>query len=531
MIIIIYGFNNILNVNILGIPLTLKWATPRNNNNPNSPSSPHQLQQEPVSKKSKQQRLTEAEAQDSASLYIRVPRFNPTTNKSNNKEENDSTDNGDNNNTMKDWLECIRLCAQSSLEEAMNNDSTDDDKVAADTEPALRVKLRVLKDPNDKHPERNFGFLDFASHAAASMAIATLTGHMDGGDIIKKEFLSFTSKDWQMYWAKAKPPSSNHTGTNGNSSMMINGGRTDCWFCLSSPTCEKQLIVSILKDVYVTMPKGPLNDHHALVLPIHHESNGIWNSPSVHEIIQTIQKLAKHAKDVLKYDLFVFKRAIATRGGYHSHIQCIPIPPSVSNQISSKIFLPGIAKEANFSLEQIVIPLSTNSPPGNEKNDNDTSDVSSVIAFLQKELENPHLEENKKETSEDSIDNNSQTSKKAGERKDDGEASGDKETKTTNEEDASVKQILGYFYAQIITNHHNTDELATKNKLSSSSKHFLYKHYDKANFIPLQFGREVVATALNNHELVDWKNCVKSKEEEATIAEQFRKSFAPYTSS
>ena len=43
-----------------------------------------------------------------------------------------------------------------------------------------------------------------------------------------------------------------------------------CWFCLSSGEVEKHLIISIGDNFYIALAKGPVNNYHALILPVDH---------------------------------------------------------------------------------------------------------------------------------------------------------------------------------------------------------------------------------------------------------------------
>ncbi|XP_038053166.1 CWF19-like protein 1 [Patiria miniata] len=55
-------------------------------------------------------------------------------------------------------------------------------------------------------------------------------------------------------------------------------------------------------------------------------------------------------------------------------------------------------------------------------------------------------------------------------------------------------------------------------------------HQIKRNFFPLQFGREVMASEdlLDMPDRANWKACSMEKEEEARLAQEFRKKFAPF---
>ena len=43
-----------------------------------------------------------------------------------------------------------------------------------------------------------------------------------------------------------------------------------CWFCLSNPDVDKQLIVSIGEECYLALAKGGFDAFHVLLVPIQH---------------------------------------------------------------------------------------------------------------------------------------------------------------------------------------------------------------------------------------------------------------------
>jgi len=139
-----------------------------------------------------------------------------------------------------------------------------------------------------RHPDasKDFGFLVFASHAAANMTATTLTGTTDGGMVLPVALSAghvdqtFAPKlqGVSLFWAKgtstAKSSEANREERNKNSAFRLRkhhfpqDSRTDCWFCLASPTCEKHLIVAIKDSCYLTMPKGAISPYHCLIVPV-----------------------------------------------------------------------------------------------------------------------------------------------------------------------------------------------------------------------------------------------------------------------
>ncbi|CAG9564051.1 unnamed protein product [Danaus chrysippus] len=103
-----------------------------------------------------------------------------------------------------------------------------------------------------------------------------------------------------------------------------------CWFCLSSPSVEKHLVISVGSHCYLALPKGPLTPHHVLILPIaHHQS--VTKAPD--EVIKEIKRF----KDALKklYSSMdqlgvFFERNFRTS---HMQIQCVPVGRQCGDQL------------------------------------------------------------------------------------------------------------------------------------------------------------------------------------------------------
>ena len=478
---------------IAGVNVTLKWGTH------NKKNQQHQH--------SKRPRLTEEEAKDSSTLYYRLPR--------------DSSP-----DELETTSEHVRKWMEDTLEGALSEEGN---RITAAEEPALQVQLR--------HVEGNFfGFLDFASHAAASMAMATLTGNTNGGIVecpegenenepkeeksgdskateVKEEApaeskaVSTKNKEeskadaideiaeenaetkdddkasnaetadedkaapsdkWKktwglsLHWANAKVEKSD------KSHSMIQDadcdftftrqhfpadGRQDCWFCLASEGCEKHLISGVYQQCYAAMPKGAIHKGHVLLIPVAHSSQGAFMNKSAAREIQDLQKaLRRHAQDEYNMDLVVFERAIQTRGGYHTHVQCVPVPKGLGVKLETT--LRAQAKANKMELREIQSP---------------DLDISTLLR--------------------------------------------------QNEDDGDG----GYFYAEVPMSGRPLE-----------FKRFLYQlrsQEQEANrrpVVPLQFGREVIAAVLGKSELAHWKSCQVDKEEETKMAVDLRQSFEKY---
>jgi diadenosine tetraphosphate (Ap4A) HIT family hydrolase len=317
-------------ITIDGVDLTLKWAAPK---------------KETKRPRREQHHVTQAEAKDSTTLY-----FHPS--KQNAKEED-----GAEPTPMDDgFAESLRQYLEKTLEDALNEGADEDDeRVTAETEPALKVEVRT---------KEHFGFLDFASHAAATMALAALTKSTDGGFLqaepdgapVPPSELVGTA----LRWAKGGPPAKKK----GDRDEVLEAlglkrqfypadSRTDCWFCLASPSCETHLITGVYNEWYSAMPKGPVHPGHVLLVPVTHTREGAWNLSE--EWLELVDKLQLHASQAYDADLFVFERSMETKGGYHTHVQVVPVPrDSITNLQTTML---AHAKASGFDLRPIQSDL------------------------------------------------------------------------------------------------------------------------------------------------------------------------------
>jgi diadenosine tetraphosphate (Ap4A) HIT family hydrolase len=266
------------------------------------------------------------------------------------------------NNKATGFAGSLQNYVQKVLEDSLNEGvENEDERVTAETEPALQVEVRC---------KEQYGFLEFASNAAATMALAAITKSTDGGLLIAQPegVLVAPSSDLvgtTLRWAKGSSTGNKKRNANkGGRDEVLEAlglkrqyypadGRTDCWFCLSSSTCETHLITGVYDEWYTAMPKGPVHPGHILLVPVKHTREGAWTLNQ--EWVGLLEKVQEHASSTYDADLFVFERAMATRGGYHTHIQCVPIPRDASTRLQSTMM--AHAKASGFELRPIQSDL------------------------------------------------------------------------------------------------------------------------------------------------------------------------------
>ena len=385
-------------VEIKGVPLKLKWATHNKSK---------RQKKEPA-----QHFVTHKEAPDSITLYYHPP-----------KEFQ-----GD----FEKFSENCRAFMEKVLEDSLNEGNSEEDRVTAETEEALRVKVRS---------KESYGFFEFASHAAATMALAAVTTSTDGGTVVSDPESAPKPPSplvgTTLRWAKGAPVKkdrqNNYLEALGlERKHFPKDARTDCWFCLASPTCEKHMITGVFDECYSTLPKGPVHQGHILLVPVTHSSSGAWTLSCAEEMAALKEKMRIHASNEYDCDLFVFERALDTKGGYHTHIQCVPIPRGLSIQLQATML--AHAKASNFELRPVQSDLGMQ---------------------------------------------------------------------------AITKDVENYFYAEICSQEQNSRFVCQKD----------------VNNVPLQFGREVLASILKKPDLAHWRSCMLDQEQEIEFAQAFRESF------
>ena len=184
---------------------------------------------------------------------------------------------------------------------------------------------------------------------------------------------------------------------------------------------------------------------------------------AVEDVEEAIRKLRKFSSTQLEKDLFVFERAFPTRGGYHSHINCIPVDRGLGPKIRTTMMSMAAAADRGCTIDI-------------------------------RELQNPEI------------------------------------NVTSLLKNAEDDGLSGYFYCEVPFGE------------NGDFKRFLYTATDEGEqnggyvgggssrkHIPLQFGREILASVMGDNNLAHWKGCVLSREIEEEYTESFRKSFDSYS--
>ncbi|XP_023645490.1 zinc finger CCCH domain-containing protein 64 [Capsella rubella] len=100
----------------------------------------------------------------------------------------------------------------------------------------------------------------------------------------------------------------------------------ECWFCLSSPSVESHLIVSVGESFYCALPKGSLVEDHILIIPIEHLPNTLVLSPEVESELSRYQNGLRNCYKSQGNDAVFFE--LVSKRVSHANLQVVPVPSS-----------------------------------------------------------------------------------------------------------------------------------------------------------------------------------------------------------
>ncbi|XP_039448083.1 CWF19-like protein 1 homolog [Culex pipiens pallens] len=131
-----------------------------------------------------------------------------------------------------------------------------------------------------------------------------------------------------------------------------------CWFCLSSGSIEKHLIIAVGEHFYLALAKGPVNETHILILSITHIQNASLLSPEQWAELNKFKlALTQFFKD-REETIFLYERNYKT-----GHLQINAI--GVDNNVAWKIkhVLEDKSEEHGIKLETMPKPASPSELP------------------------------------------------------------------------------------------------------------------------------------------------------------------------
>ncbi|KAK3847338.1 MAG: CwfJ C-terminus 1-domain-containing protein-like protein [Linnemannia gamsii] len=259
-----------------------------------------------------------------------------------------------------------------------------------------------------------------------------------------------------------------------------------CWFCLSNPNVDKNLIVSIGTEVYMAMSKGQLPETpsslvpgggHVLLIGINHISSFGQGAPEALSDINS--ELRKYKEGIRR--LYESKGAgmvtweLSQGGlGQHAHIQIMPVPFEKIDAVEQEFK----ARISQFFLANRRFPRDSH-PEGSSSSSSNSA---------------PHR------NNSDSADVNGDTNME--------ETSQEPSAAWLDRLPAGIKE--GFFRVELPGDKVMVCPIPTEQR------------------VDMQFGRTVLADVLGLSERAHWKRCVKTSEEERKDSNAFKAEFRPF---
>lgn len=108
-----------------------------------------------------------------------------------------------------------------------------------------------------------------------------------------------------------------------------------CWFCLSNPNADVQLVASVSDECYLALDKGAITDRHVLIVPVEHHASSLEAPISTWEEIERyISSLrscfANEGKSLVGFERFM---RLKKSGGNHCHINAIAVPLDMTGRV------------------------------------------------------------------------------------------------------------------------------------------------------------------------------------------------------
>ncbi|RZC40507.1 CWF19-like protein 1, partial [Asbolus verrucosus] len=117
--------------------------------------------------------------------------------------------------------------------------------------------------------------------------------------------------------------------------QKIEFDQSKCWFCLSSPSVEKHLIVTVGNATYLALAKGGIVDEHLLISPIEHHQNSLGLPEAALQEMNQFKEALRNFYGRDERVAVFFERNYKTS---HMQLQAVPIPKQAVKELK-EIFI------------------------------------------------------------------------------------------------------------------------------------------------------------------------------------------------
>lgn len=316
-------------------------------------------------------------------------------------------------------------------------------------------------------------------HNSTNIPLPPTFCHGQNGVWLSDEFRAEALKNWTEHGGSMRrsgPP-------------IIEEPHAECWFCLANPAVEKHLLVSIGRNSYVALAKGPVTDGHTVCIPINHSASLSTMSEEIGLEILNISNNIRAFEIEKGNDVAIFERYIpmTVSKAMHMQVHVISFPQNLSRSVRDHIHNAFERRKMKLN----PVPGATNQPASSE----------TEIAVI-KAIQNIEI---------------------------------------NNKTNGLMRGSKGYIYVALPGN--NTargrlqenylwiegEESAEEKSQQNQRGGFRRRDGNSGNTkIPMNFMRDIISYAIGVPERADWKACVGSAEEEGKTALSIRRGYAQW---
>lgn len=126
-----------------------------------------------------------------------------------------------------------------------------------------------------------------------------------------------------------------------------------CWFCLSNPNADINLVASVGEECYVALDKGAITDRHVLILPVEHYPCSLdapaHTAAEIERYLSALKScFAAEGKEMVAFERYM---RLKKSGGNHCHINVIAVSPAAARQ--ARLVFESTAARHGFAMSHL----------------------------------------------------------------------------------------------------------------------------------------------------------------------------------
>ncbi|KAK3261830.1 hypothetical protein CYMTET_29280, partial [Cymbomonas tetramitiformis] len=135
--------------------------------------------------------------------------------------------------------------------------------------------------------------------------------------------------------------------------MPAGGSLPGCWFCISNPEADVELIASIGQEIYLCLDKGPVVTDHVMLVGIEHHPSTLRMPPSAIDELSRYLDMLRKCFAANGQEMIVMERYMQMRrkGGNHCFVTVVPVAPAAGKRAQASF--QEHAQKVGWSFEEL----------------------------------------------------------------------------------------------------------------------------------------------------------------------------------